>query len=153
MSPMLTLYRSVDRTEAELHGQLQKDDCDLDTLEALLAKFRSACQDLVFLDYDVAARGLVESRLWAAHGRVNSKFRPRFAYFRSGEGQKKKVEHRKLDKVYIAFIKSSQRFYRGYIQRVASNFTDVPEIFGLAADLKLDGRLSSLLVICLLLIM
>jgi hypothetical protein len=36
--------------------------------------------------------------------------------------QNKKVEKRKLDKRYVDFLKTSQFFYKGYIQRLASHF-------------------------------
>ena len=36
--------------------------------------------------------------------------------------QSKKVERRKLDKRYVDFLKTSQFFYKGYIQRLASHF-------------------------------
>ncbi len=104
-------------------------------------RFRSACQDYIFIDYIAAAKKKVEDRLWNAHSKVNSKFRPYLARFRDGNGQKLKVERRKAEKVYLAFIKSSQAFYRGYIQRVASNFEDIPEILSLAREMGLDSML------------
>ena len=49
--------------------------------------------------------------------------------FREENGKKKKpVEKRKLEKHYLEFIKSSQRFYRGYIQHLSSHFGDIPEL-------------------------
>jgi len=39
----------------------------------------------------------------------------------------------------LDFIKSSMRFYRGYIQRLASHFKDVPEIFDIARKFSLDS--------------
>jgi hypothetical protein len=52
------------------------------------------------------------------------------------------VEKRKLKKHYLDFIKSSQRFYRGYIQRLASHFGGLPEIDAVAKKCNLDGELS-----------
>ncbi|KAJ9603778.1 hypothetical protein H2200_011964 [Cladophialophora chaetospira] len=101
-------------------------------------KFRAACQDYIFIDFKAAAEKQIEERLWAAHGKVNLMFRPFLARFRDGDGQKLKVERRKAEKVYLAFIKSSQTFYRGYIQRLASNFKDIPEILSLARGMGFD---------------
>lgn len=61
--------------------------------------------------------------------------------FRAAKGKKKLVEHRKLIKHYLDFIKSSQRFYRGYIQRLDSHFDGIPELRAVARKLNLDGIL------------
>lgn len=103
-------------------------------------RFRAACQDFIFIDFKAAAERQVEERLWTAHSKANSRFRPVLARFREGDGQKLKVERRKAEKVYLAFIKSSQTFYRGYIQRLAANFKDIPEILSLARGMELDSR-------------
>lgn len=102
-------------------------------------RFRTACQDFIFLNFHAAASKKTESRLWNAHSRVNLKFRPFLARFREGDGKKKHVERRKAEKLYLEFIKSSMRFYRGYIQRLASHFSDVPEILGIARKFSLDS--------------
>jgi len=63
------------------------------------------------------------------------------ARFREGEGKKKPVERRKAEKLYLDFIKSSTRFYRGYIQRLALHFKDVPEVFEIARKFSLESML------------
>jgi len=105
-------------------------------------RFRSACQDFIFLDFLTAANNKTETRLWDAHSKVNQKFRSFLAKFRDGEGKKKHVERRKAEKLYLEFIKSSMRFYRGYIQRLASNFSDVPEVLDIARKFSLDSMLA-----------
>lgn len=82
-----------------------------------------------------------ELRLWNAHGKINSKYRSRLAKFRDEEGQKRPVERRKLEKHYLDFIKSSMRFYRGYIQRLASHFRGPREILEVVHKLHLDSEL------------
>jgi hypothetical protein len=72
---------------------------------------------------------------------VNRKLRPYLAQFRDGESKKKHVERRKAEKLYLEFIKSSMRFYRGYIQRLASHFKDVPEVFEIARKFSLDSKI------------
>ena len=84
----------------------------------------------------------MEIHLWDNHGRVNSKFRAQLAVFRKGEGKKKHIERRKAEKLYLDFIKSSMRFYRGFIQRLASHFKNVPEVFEIARKFNLDSKLS-----------
>ena len=105
-------------------------------------RLRAACQDYIFIDFGAAAKKGIEQRLWAAHMKVNATFRPFLASFREEDGQKLKVERRKAEKLYLGFIKSSQSFYRGYIQRLASNFKDVPEILSLARAMQFDSRIS-----------
>ncbi|EXJ72314.1 uncharacterized protein A1O5_04818 [Cladophialophora psammophila CBS 110553] len=129
---------NVNRTETDLLQALFRTEPGYQGLESLLAKFRSACQDFLFIDFRAAAEKKVEDRLWNAHMKVNSKFRQYLANFREGEGKKKVVERRKVEKLYLEFIKSSQRFYREYIQRLASNFKDVSEILEIAQGMKLD---------------
>ena len=69
-------------------------------------------------------------------------FRPYLARFRKGDGKKKHVERRKAEKLFLDFIKSSMRFYRGFIQRLASHFKDVPEVFEIARKFSLDSKSS-----------
>jgi hypothetical protein len=101
---------------------------------------RTACHDFVFIDFDAATETKAETRLWDAHAKVNQKFRPFLAKFRDGDGKKKHVERRKAEKLYLDFIKSSMRFYRGYIQRLASHFRDIPEVLEVAKKFSLDSE-------------
>jgi hypothetical protein len=135
----LRASKNVDRAEDDLTLALSRPETKHENLEPLLAKFRAACQDYIFSDFEAAAKKQVEARLWAAHSKVNSRFRPLLARFREGDGQKLKVERRKAEKVYLLFIKSSQAFYRNYIQRLASNFEGIPEILSLAHGMELDS--------------
>lgn len=101
---------------------------------------RTACQDFAFVDFDAATEARAETRLWEAHAKVNQKFRSFLAKFRDGDGKKKHVERRKAEKLYLEFIKSSMKFYRGYIQRLASHFRDVPEILEVAMKFSLESE-------------
>ncbi|KAI1612256.1 EST1-like protein A [Exophiala viscosa] len=130
--------KNVDRTEKDVLASLKQKETAYSSLEQRLAKFRLACQDFMFVDFAAAAQKKTESRLWDAHSKVNKKFRQFLAQFREGDGKKKHVERRKAEKLYLEFIKSSMRFYRGYIQRLASHFSDVPEVFEIARKFNLD---------------
>ncbi|KAL8634036.1 hypothetical protein Q9189_000282 [Teloschistes chrysophthalmus] len=48
--------------------------------------------------------------------------------FRELRGKKKPVEQRKTASLYLKFIKSSQRFYRGYVQALALRFGGLSEL-------------------------
>ena len=45
-----------------------------------------------------------------------------------------------MEKHYLDFIKGSTKFYRGYIQRLASNFSGVPELLQIAQKFDLNSR-------------
>ena len=63
--------------------------------------------------------------------------------FREAGGKRKPVEQRKAMKQYLEFIKSSQRFYRAYIQRLSSCFGGIPELEAVAGKFHPDGRFMS----------
>ncbi|KAJ5586323.1 hypothetical protein N7450_006110 [Penicillium hetheringtonii] len=93
-----------------------------------LSEFRTICQNAILLDFDTARDTDVEGRLWDAHLKVNNRFRKLLSRYREENAKKKPVERRKLEKHYLDFIKSSQRFYRGYIQHLSSHFGGVGEL-------------------------
>ena len=97
------------------------------------------CEDFIFLDFEMAASKKIEDQIWDAHLKTNKRFRTQLAKFREGEGKRRPVEKRKLEKHYLDFIKSSTRFYRGYIQRLASHFADVPETLQIAQKFSLSS--------------
>ncbi|EHY56849.1 hypothetical protein ABEF92_000487 [Exophiala dermatitidis] len=130
--------KAVDHTEKDVLTAVAVKDVAYTMLDQRLARFRSACQDYILHDFAAAVKDEVEARLWNAHSKVNGKFRIWLAQFREGDGRKKPVERRKAEKLYLEFIKSSMRFYRGYIQRLASNFGGIDEIVELARRFNLD---------------
>lgn len=64
--------------------------------------------------------------------------------FRDAAGKRRLVEKRKTVKHYLDFIKSSQRFYRGYIQKLASCFGGIRELEAVAQKFNLDSVLPRL---------
>ena len=84
-------------------------------------RLRTACEATIFHDFEFATNEGVENRLWDAHSLINSRYRKLHQHYQKVE-QNKKVEKRKLDKRYVDFLKTSQFFYKGYIQRLASHF-------------------------------
>lgn len=49
------------------------------------------------------------------------------------------MEQRKAAKLYLRFLKTSQRFYRGYIQRLATYSRGISELTAIAQKFSLDG--------------
>lgn len=58
------------------------------------------------------------------------------------------VEQRKLKKNYLEFIKSSQRYYRSYIQKLAFRFGGIPEIEAIARKFNTDGIILYTIFFC-----
>ena len=104
----------------------------------LLASLCSAGQDIILQDFEFAKRKGVENRLWDIHGKINSQFRRQLRQFREASGQRKVVEQRVMERRFLEFIKSSQRFYRGYIQSLGSRFEGVKELKAVANRLTLS---------------
>jgi hypothetical protein len=50
------------------------------------------------------------------------------------------VERRKLERHYLDFIKSSQRFYRGYIQHLSSRFGGIVELERVARKFNFESK-------------
>ncbi|RVX68300.1 hypothetical protein B0A52_07303 [Exophiala mesophila] len=136
--PARKALRHVQRLENDLSHNLSRKDPVYPSFEPKLAELRSACQDFIFLDITQAGSQRIEVRLWDLHAKVNQKFKPFLAQFKDEQGKKRHVERRKAEKLYLDFLKSSQRFYRGYIQRLASHFKDIPEVLQVAKKFNLD---------------
>ena len=56
------------------------------------------------------------------------------------------MEKRKSVKHYLDFIKSSQRFYRNYIQKLASRFGGIRELDAVAQKFNSDSVLPGLCI-------
>jgi hypothetical protein len=61
------------------------------------------------------------------------------ARYREETTKKRPVEKRKLEKHYLDFIKSSQRFYRGYIQHLSSHFGGIVELEKVARKFNFEN--------------
>ncbi len=89
----------------------------------------------IFHDFEYADSKKTESILWAAHTYLNTEYRNIVGRL---VAQNQVVQKRKLEKLYRDFIKTSQSFYRAYIQRLSGRFC-IPELRLAAQDLKLDS--------------
>jgi hypothetical protein len=98
---------------------------------------RTACESTIFLDFEFATKEGVEGRLWDAHSLINSRYRKLHQHYQKID-HNKKVEKRKLDKRYVDFLKTSQFFYKGYIQRLASHFAGMKGLRRIAHRLSLS---------------
>ena len=113
-----------------------------ENVNKLLASFRSAGHDIILQDYQLAKRKGVEDRLWEVHGKINSEFRKQLKQFRGGSGRRKAVERRALKRHFLEFIKSSQNFYRCFVQSLGSYYGGVQALQAVANRLRLSTSLA-----------
>ena len=136
---VLTHHSSLQRTEKELQACLvSKSPGTPEPVGQLLTSLRSVCLDIILQDFKLAQRRGVENRLWDIHGKIHSQYRKQLRQFRKADGKKKVVEQRKTEKHFLDFIKSSQRFYRGYIQSLSSHFGGGKDLEAVANKLMLS---------------
>ncbi|TGO51439.1 hypothetical protein BCON_0161g00120 [Botryotinia convoluta] len=126
------------KIEKELQSQLNKDSPTFDNIQHLLTQLRIACEAVIFGDFEYATKQRVQHRLWDSHSLINSRYRKLVAHYRSADQRRRAVERRKLEKHYVDFLKESQFFYKGYIQRVASHFGPLPALQRIANRLSLS---------------
>ena len=126
--------------ERKLEHALKQQEPDYASFEPALEKLRVACGNLalLYLISDQPAEPS-ETKLWNSHVDVKNRFKTWLGSFRNAAGKKKHVERRKAEKLYIDFIKASQRFYRAYIGRLTANFTNIPRVVDIAQRLGQDG--------------
>ncbi|KKK13414.1 hypothetical protein P175DRAFT_047883 [Aspergillus ochraceoroseus IBT 24754] len=133
-------WQSALEIERELLKGLAEKEPTFAGISHYILEFRTACQNAILQDFEAARSIDVEGRLWDAHLKINTRFRKLLSRFREDNGKKKKpVEKRKLEKHYLEFVKSSQRFYRGYIQQLASQFGGIPELEKVARKFNFDN--------------
>lgn len=126
--------------EKELLKSLAEKEPTFTEISHYLSELRAACQNAIIQDLEAAHSLDVEGRLWDAHLKINNRFRKLLSRFREQNGKKKKpVERRKLEKHYLEFIKTSQRFYRGYIQQLSSHIGGIPELEKVARKFNFDN--------------
>lgn len=129
----LPSYNEIEGLLQELVGLYLRLLC-----EANVCRFRIACEATIFLDFQYAHDTEVEERLWQAHVSINKRYRMMLDAFRKPEKSQHLVEKRNVEKHYVDFIKTSQYFYKGYIQRLASHFSAMQSLRRIAHRLSLQ---------------
>ncbi|KAI5922151.1 hypothetical protein F4810DRAFT_297619 [Camillea tinctor] len=89
---------------------------------------------VIFHDFEYAVSKKIEHNLWQAHTGLNGEYRRVLGRLMA---QNQVVQKRKLDKLYRAFLKTSESFYRVYIQRLYARFY-IPELRQAAYGTDLD---------------
>jgi tetratricopeptide (TPR) repeat protein len=89
----------------------------------------------VYSDIKYASKEKVETSLWTTHVLINSAYRKVKDKY---EKQDKVVTKRRIVKLYDAFIKTVQLFYKGHLQRLCARYADLPELDRLVAGGAVD---------------
>ncbi|KAI1475969.1 hypothetical protein F4774DRAFT_413308 [Daldinia eschscholtzii] len=97
-------------------------------VEQTMAEFRLACMNVINHDFEYAATKNVEHFLWHAHTFLNGEYRKVMSRLLA---QNQVVVRRKLEKQYRGFLRTSQSFYRVYIQRLSGRFY-IPQLHQVA---------------------
>ncbi|MCJ1382893.1 hypothetical protein MMC17_006006 [Xylographa soralifera] len=136
-------WRAAQRLEKQLQASVADIRADQHEINRQLVEYRAQCDAVIFMHFDYAQDRNIELRLWDTHGKVNNYYRKQLNHFRNGGGKRRVVEQRKLMKGYLEFIKASQRYYRSYIQKLASHFGGISEVDTIARKFNTAGRTNS----------
>ena len=131
-------WQSAQKTGKELQSTLKGDKFSFDAVLPILLRYRTQSDICALLDLKRARSDKVEAKLWEVHVTINQKFRNLLHSFKSREGKRRLVEQRKTIKQYVKFIKSSQRYYREYVAKLATAY-GVPELDALAGVINTAG--------------
>ncbi|KAL0930914.1 telomerase activating protein est1 [Colletotrichum truncatum] len=104
-------------------------------LESIVSSLRLACIQVIFHSFEYGTNEKVDANLWQAHSLVNTEYRKALLRLK---GTQHNVLKRKLDKMYIGFLKTAQGFYIAYIQRLAAVFP-IPELLRIAEGIKAEN--------------
>ncbi|PHH63226.1 hypothetical protein CDD81_6178 [Ophiocordyceps australis] len=126
------MWRDALKSRSQLHRHIDKiksmdpASLDLDVLDSLvvhMSYFRLACVKTIFLDIEFAEHEKASHTLWDLHGSIRAAFRRlmRKTERLSGQNRSRVSQH------YLAFLSTSRKFYKTFIQRLAARF-DVPEL-------------------------
>lgn len=88
----------------------------------------------IFLDFGFATTENTEEALWTIHTSINSEYRRILGRLKHSSHA---VEKRKVEKSYNNFLRIAQKFYKGYIQRLAARY-DVQELKRVAQGIDVE---------------
>ncbi|KAI8932691.1 hypothetical protein NX059_010184 [Plenodomus lindquistii] len=135
------LDRRAKTIEQQLHKRAE-DGSSAAELALVLQEYRTACESLIFANFEYASAHDADLKLWTAHLKVNAIFRQEHKILKRSKDRV--VEMRKFQKHYMHFIKASQRFYRQYILNLDTQFDGIPELRNIAQKWKDDASKTAL---------
>ncbi|KFX91902.1 hypothetical protein O988_07527 [Pseudogymnoascus sp. VKM F-3808] len=133
-------WHAAKQIHRELRAKLKEKESLIGDIEDLISELRVTCDNAIFADFAYATAEGVETALWEAHSSINKRYRKIVARLKSPEQRRITVERRKWEKRYADFLKLSQYYYKGYIQRLASHFEGLDELRIIAHRLTLSTQ-------------
>ncbi|KAF7552024.1 hypothetical protein G7046_g7543 [Stylonectria norvegica] len=137
-SPASLAWTAAMKLRRHLMRQLEKPPKDdipqFELIDSLLEKFRLTCVQTIFLDFNYAMDQNTEGILWGLHTSINQEYRRVLSRFKQPS---QAVEKRKVEKIYINFLRIAQKFYMGYIQRLSARY-DIPELKRVAMGIDVE---------------
>ncbi|KAK0710963.1 hypothetical protein B0H67DRAFT_270148 [Lasiosphaeris hirsuta] len=122
-------WKAAQKLRNTIHKELEKisrlsltaDEpmANFEAVEELMKKFRLFCLEIIMSDIRAANQKGVEDALWQIHCLVTKAYRKVTG---SLQGSGLAVLKRKVEKLYIAYITTSQSFYRAYLQRFCGSY-------------------------------
>ena len=100
----------------------------------IVTRLRLACVSTIFLDFDYAVAESTEEVLWQLHSTINGEYRRILSKLRQDS---RVVEKRKVETKYGHFLRIAQKFYKGYIQRLAARY-DIPDLRRVARGIETE---------------
>lgn len=123
--------------EQHVYALLKDPDQPIGKLLTAYEEYRQLCQANV-LAADIGSAEKREARLWHAHTEGKRFFSTALKRMRKTEPERP-VETRQLIKLYLHFLKGSERFYRGYIHNLSERSGGIPELEAVAQRVKSNG--------------
>ncbi|KAL8356435.1 hypothetical protein RB601_001642 [Gaeumannomyces tritici] len=134
----LRYRRILDKKAEALHKTVGNgnENAYFGTLDEALSAFRLGSVATVFNDFNFATEKKVDKQLWQAHALINNKYRSVLAVLGS-KTDPKVVLHRQVERKYGKFLRTSQSFYKGYLQRLSKRYP-IPELERVAHSIKTE---------------
>ncbi|KAB5570537.1 hypothetical protein GE09DRAFT_711026 [Coniochaeta sp. 2T2.1] len=121
------LRRSINQ-ELELAKKATGEGSEIehfDKLDKLMGYYRLNCIGAVWLDIGYGSKEKIETSLWTTHVSVNAAYRKVKDKYEKSQHM---VTKRKIEGLYDKFLKTSQGFYKGYLQRSCARYRNLPAL-------------------------
>ena len=119
--------------EQVVYALLKDPDQPISHLLAAFGEYRTISQSNALANFPSAEKR--EAKLWLAHTDGKRFFSTALKRMRKSDPERP-VETRQLIKLYLQFLKASERFYRGYIHNLSATFGGIPELEAVAQQVK-----------------
>lgn len=135
MEDLLAQERAVELYVNQLSQLSKSGNCAPADLVHAINTYRPLCEVVVLADFRHAE--VKEMRLWAMHTEVKAALHKDLNSARKSDPPQP-VQKRQSERLYLAFIKQSVKFYREYVYRISVHFKGIPAFDKIAHMLKAE---------------